>query len=136
MGISFLNNQKLIKEYIKFLKSQEVLSEPFRDKMGQLNNFYIPLCEKIKNIFLNKKRTIIIGLSGGQGSGKSTISKILKIVLKRGLNLETVIFSIDDFYKTYNERKKISSKISSLFLTRGVPGTHDTKLIYKASKVS
>ncbi len=134
MGISFLNNQKLIKEYIKFLKSQEVLSEPFRDKMGQLNNFYIPLCEKIKNIFLNKKRTIIIGLSGGQGSGKSTISKILKIVLKRGLNLETVIFSIDDFYKTYNERKKISSKISSLFLTRGVPGTHDTKLIYKAIK--
>ena len=134
MGISFLNNQKLIKEYIKFLKSQEVLSEPFRDKMGQLNNFYIPLCEKIKNIFLNKKRTIIIGLSGGQGSGKSTISKILKIVLKRGLNLETVIFSIDDFYKTYNERKKISSKISSLFLTRGVPGTHDTKLIYKVIK--
>ena len=134
MGISFSNNQKLIKEYIKFLKSQEVLSEPFRDKMGQLNNFYIPLCEKIKNIFLNKKRTIIIGLSGGQGSGKSTISKILKIVLKRGLNLETVIFSIDDFYKTYNERKKISSKISSLFLTRGVPGTHDTKLIYKAIK--
>jgi len=134
MGVSFLDNRKLVKEYMRFLKSQEVLSEPFKDKIGQLNNFYTPLCKKIKKIYLIKKRTIIIGLSGGQGSGKSTISKILQIVLKRGLNLETVIFSIDDFYKTYYERKKISSKISSLFLTRGVPGTHDTKLLYKCIK--
>ena len=28
------------KIYLKFLKSQEVVSEPFRDKLGQLNNFF------------------------------------------------------------------------------------------------
>ena len=62
--------------------------------------------------------------------GKSTISNILKIVLKQGFDLNTIIFSIDDFYKTLKERKIMSQKISKLFLTRGVPGTHDTKLLY------
>ena len=34
---------------------------------------------------------MVVGLSGGQGSGKSTISNILKILLKRKFNLKTVI---------------------------------------------
>ncbi len=119
------------KKYLKFLKSQEVASEPFRDKLGQLNNFFLPICEKIHKNFLNNKKTKIIGLSGGQGSGKSTISQILKIILKEGFNLNTVIFSIDDFYKTLRERKTMSKKINYLFLTRGVPGTHSTALLLK-----
>ncbi len=126
-SVTIYNNVKNI--YIKFLKSQEVLSEPFRDKIGQLNNFYYPISKKIKKNFFKDKKTKIIGLTGGQGSGKSTISQILKIVLKEAYNLETVIFSIDDFYKTIKERKKMSKKISSLFLTRGVPGTHDTQFL-------
>ena len=40
-----------------------------------------------------------------------------------------MIFSIDDFYKTLDERKIMSKNISPLFLTRGVPGTHDTKML-------
>ncbi len=122
------------KKYLKFLKSQEILSEPFRNKIGQLNNFYIPICKKINESFIKNKRITIIGLTGGQGSGKSTISSILKIILKHGFNLNTVTFSIDDFYKTHDERKKMSKNISPLFLTRGVPGTHDTKLLYKCIK--
>ena len=73
-------------------------------------------------------------MSGGQGTGKSTISNILKIILKQAYNLETVIFSIDDFYKTFRERKEMSKKINSLFFTRGVPGTHDTKMLYQCIK--
>tara|TARA_B100001248_G_scaffold19291_1_gene12759 strand:- start:2462 stop:3379 length:918 start_codon:yes stop_codon:yes gene_type:complete len=115
--------------YLKFLKSQEVLSEPFRDKLAQLKNFYLPLSKRISSIYMKDKKTKIIGLSGGQGSGKSTIAKILKIILKKGFNLDTVTFSIDDFYKTLKERKKMAEKTTPLFLTRGVPGTHDTKLL-------
>ena len=39
--------KKIKKEYLKFLKSQEVLTEPFRDKIGQLNKFYLPISKKI-----------------------------------------------------------------------------------------
>ena len=37
--------------------------------------------------------------------------------------------SIDDIYKTKKERIKISKKINKLFITRGVPGTHDVKFL-------
>ena len=43
------------------------------------------------------KKTKVIGLTGGQGSGKSTISNILKIIFQVGFGLKTTIFSIDDF---------------------------------------
>ena len=131
MNNKWATKQKIEKKYLNFLKSQEVVSEPFRDKLGQLNNFFLPISEKIHTNYLKKKRTLIIGLSGGQGSGKSTISQILKIILKEGFNLNTVVFSIDDFYKTLNERKIMSKKVNHLFLTRGVPGTHSTILISK-----
>ena len=101
-----LSYQQIEKKYLSFLKSQEILSEPFRNKVSQLNNFFLPISQRIYKKFIRSKKTIIIGLTGGQGSGKSTISNILKIILKEGFNLKTVIFSIDDFYKTYKDRKK------------------------------
>ncbi len=128
------NYFKVKRKYLKFLNTQEVMSEPFRDKLGQLNKFYLPLSKMISEEYLKKKKTKVIGLTGAQGTGKSTISNILKIILKEAYNLETVIFSIDDFYKTLNERKIMSKKISPLFFTRGVPGTHDTKLLYRCIK--
>ena len=42
------NYQKIKKKYLRFLSSQEVTSEPFRDKLGQLNNFYLPISKMIK----------------------------------------------------------------------------------------
>jgi len=129
-----LSYQKIKKNYLKFLNLQEVTSEPFRDKLGQLNKFYLPISKMIKDEYAKEKKTKVIGLTGGQGTGKSTISNILKIILKDAYNLKTVIFSIDDFYKTLQERKKMSKKISSLFLTRGVPGTHDTKMLLQCIK--
>ena len=126
--------QKVKNRYLKFIRSQETLSEPFRNKIDQLNNFYIPISKMIHDDYLKDKRTKIIGLTGGQGSGKSTISNILKLILKENFNLNTVIFSIDDFYKTLQERKVMSKNVSPLFLTRGVPGTHDTKLVLNSIK--
>ena len=110
MEYSSFNYNKIKKDYLKFIKKQKVLSEPFRDQIGQLNNFYLPICLKIYKSFRKKNKSTIIGLTGGQGSGKSTISKILKIILKKGFNLNTVIFSIDDFYKTRKSRDLMSKK--------------------------
>ena len=134
MRLSSLKYHKIKKKYLHYLKSQEVMSEPFRDKIGQLNKFYLTISRMIYDEHLKNRDTKIIGLTGGQGSGKSTIAQILKIILRVGYNLNTVIFSIDDFYKTLKERKNMSIKVSPLFLTRGVPGTHDTKLLKKCIK--
>ena len=130
MKAKFSDFSKAKEEYLKFIKSQEVAGEPFKDKLGQLNNYYIPISEMIYKNYSKNKRTSIIGLSGGQGTGKSTISNILKIILKEKFNLDTTIFSIDDFYKTLRDRKKMSKTTSKLFLTRGVPGTHDSKMLF------
>tara|TARA_Y100000590_G_scaffold106080_1_gene120822 strand:- start:1320 stop:2210 length:891 start_codon:yes stop_codon:yes gene_type:complete len=121
-------------DYLKFLKKQEIVGKPIVDKIGKLNTFYLPLSEWIYSIYKKDKKIKIIGLSGGQGSGKSTITGILKFILKKKYGLDLCVFSIDDFYKTKAERRKMSKKIHPLFLTRGVPGTHDLSLINKTIK--
>ena len=121
----------LKKKYLSFLSSQEVQTEPFYDKLGQLKNFYLPICEKIHHDYQKNKKIKIIGLTGGQGAGKSTITQIIKLILNYKYDLKVVYFSIDDFYKTLKERNKLSKNVHKLFKTRGVPGTHDTKLLKK-----
>ena len=126
--------KKFEKKYLDFLRKQEITGEPFYDKLGQLNKFYLPICDVIFKKFKKNRKKNIIGISGGQGSGKSTISLILKILLKEKYGLNTINFSIDDYYKTINSRNKLSKKISPLFLTRGVPGTHDIEMLFKDLK--
>ena len=118
-------------DYLKYLKKQEVLGKPIVDKIGKLNKFYLPLSEWIYSIYSKDFKTKIIGLSGGQGAGKSTITGILKLILKKKYGLNLCVFSIDDFYKTKNERLRMSKKKHPLFITRGVPGTHDITLLNK-----
>ena len=122
------------KKYLDFLKKKEVASKPIVDKVGKFNTFYLPLSDWIYSAYKKDYKTKIIGLSGGQGAGKSTITGILKFILKQRYGLELCVFSIDDFYKTKEERKKMSKDIHPLFLTRGVPGTHDINLINKTFK--
>jgi D-glycerate 3-kinase len=119
------------KKYLRFLSSQKIQIKPFHNKISQLNNFYLPICEKIYQDYKRNKKIKIIGLTGGQGAGKSTITQVLKLILEIKYNLGVACFSIDDFYKTLNERIELAKKVNKLFKTRGVPGTHDTKLIKK-----
>ena len=118
-------------DYLKFLKKKEVVGRPIVDKMGKLKTFYLPLSKWIYSVYQKDKKTKIIGLSGGQGAGKSTITSILKLIFKKKYGLNLCVFSIDDFYKTKSERIRMSKKIHPLFVTRGVPGTHDIKLLDK-----
>ena len=57
MSLESLIYQKIKKKYLKFLKTQEVTSEPFRDKLGQLNKFYLPISEMINKEYIKKKKT-------------------------------------------------------------------------------
>ena len=116
-------------DYLKYLKKQEVFGKPIIDKIGKLNKFYLPLSEWIYSIYSKDFKTKIIGLSGGQGAGKSTITGILKLILKKKYGLNICVFSIDDFYKTRKERINLSKRVHPMLLTRGVPGTHDIKMM-------
>ena len=110
-------------DYLKFLKKQEVAGKPIVDKIGKLNKFYLPLSEWIYSIYKKDKKIKIIGLSGGQGAGKSTITGILKFILKRKYGLNLCVFSIDDFYKTKAERKKCQKSSPFIFDKRSARNT-------------
>jgi len=129
MNLKISNHLNIKKKYLEFLKKKEIAGKPIIDKVGKFNTFYLPLSDWIYSTYKRDNKIKIIGLSGGQGAGKSTITEILKFILKKKYGLELCIFSIDDFYKTKAERKKMSKKVHPLFLTRGVPGTHDVNLI-------
>jgi len=124
----------LKKFYLGFLKKQSLKGEPFLNKLDQLNSFYLPLTNWIYKKYKKKDNTLVISLSGGQGSGKSTIAQILKLILIKNFKLKVTSFSLDDFYKTQQQRKRMSISIHPLFLTRGVPGTHDHKMLLNIIK--
>lgn len=116
------------KNYFSFIKSQETSNEKFKNKKRMLKSFLIPLCFWIRQK-MNTKKPYFIGLAGGQGTGKTTISSIIKIILEKFFKLKVFKISIDDFYKTRKQRFNLSKKIHPMLITRGVPGTHDIEMM-------
>jgi D-glycerate 3-kinase len=124
---------KVKKDCFKFISSQETKRDKFRNKEKMIKSFLIPVSFWIVKK-INKKKPLIIGLAGGQGSGKTTISSILTLILQKYFKLNVFKISIDDFYKTRRDRKIISIMKHPLLMTRGVPGTHDIDLMLKFFK--
>ena len=120
--------RKVNNECFKFIKSQETTKEKFKNKEKIIKSFLIPISFWIAKK-AEKKRSYIVGLSGGQGSGKTTISSIISIILRKYFKLNVFTISIDDFYKKRKERFLLSKKIHSSLMTRGVPGTHDINMM-------
>jgi len=119
---------KVKKDCLKFIKSQETKADKFKNKDKMIKSFLIPLCFWISKK-TGKKRPYLVGLAGGQGTGKTTISSLIKIILTKYFKLKVFKISIDDFYKTKKERINLSKRIHPMLLTRGVPGTHDINMM-------
>ncbi len=124
---------KVKKNCLKFIKSQETKTDKFKNKERMIKSFLIPLCFWISKK-ADKKRPYFVGLAGGQGTGKTTSSSLIKIILTKYFKLKVFKISIDDFYKTRNERISLSKKVHPMLLTRGVPGTHDIDMMLKFFK--
>ncbi len=93
------------------------------DLSNKIAKSYIDLFNQIKN-----KKTLMI--AGSQGSGKSTLSIQIKKYFEKFYFKSVVILSIDDFYLSTYQRKQLSKKLkTNLFDTRGVPCTHNLKLL-------
>ena len=100
---------KIKSDCFKYIKSQETNTEKFKNKDKMIKSFLIPASFWISKK-ANRKKPLIIGLAGGQGTGKTTITSILSLILVKYFKLKIFKVSIDDFYKTRNERKKLSQK--------------------------
>ena len=119
---------KVKKDCLRFRKSQETSTEKFQGKERMLKLFLIPMCFWIAGKIRNKK-PYFVGLAGGQGTGKTTVSSLVKIILEKYFKLKVFKISIDDFYKTRKERNSLSKRIHPMLMTRGVPGTHDINMM-------
>ena len=68
-----------------------------------------------------------VALAGGQGAGKSTLARAI-VAACAHFDLRAVALSIDDFYRTRAERRRLAEAVHPLLATRGPPGTHDMDL--------
>jgi D-glycerate 3-kinase len=76
------------------------------------------------------QRPFILGLTGLQGCGKSTLATDLVQTLGQKHHYRAIEISLDDFYQTHLERQILrkSCPENRLLRVRGQPGTHDTAL--------
>jgi D-glycerate 3-kinase len=86
------------------------------------------ICDRIASLCAVAGRSVLVGLSGPQGSGKTTTAARLQEGLDaRGLTC--AVLSLDDFYLTRGERSQLAATVHHLLATRGVPGTHDVAMM-------
>jgi len=89
-------------------------------------DFYVPMTAWVADHV--EDRTVVLGLNGAQGTGKSTLARLLQQLLERIHGLRAAIVSLDDIYLSGADRLQRANTIHPLLATRGVPGTHDVDL--------
>ncbi len=119
-----MNNQVNSKPMATFIQ-QHQLPENFTDTIQQ---WFEPLADRLINLSQQQsQQPLVVGIHGCQGSGKSTLSNLLcQLIQDRGLKAAEL--SLDDFYKTHQQRQQLAQTTHPLLATRGVPGTHDIEL--------
>ena len=137
-----LNNyEKLIKdisglnldEWINFWKKErEVLSyvsDYYGDKYRYdwLWGVILPILSDVYNLKKSTKKRKVIGLSALPGTGKTTLSLLIKR-LSLIMNIRVSVVSMDDFYLPFSEMN-IAIKDNPWKVSRGFPGSHSIYLI-------
>ncbi|KAF2026311.1 P-loop containing nucleoside triphosphate hydrolase protein [Setomelanomma holmii] len=88
------------------------------------------LLPKIKQQHAQSSEPMILGISGLQGSGKSTWALKIVEILTSEQQLHTITISLDDLYKTHDDlvTQREKDPENKLYRTRGQPGTHEKQL--------
>jgi len=87
----------------------------------------------IPNFPSDKIQPLIVGILAGQGTGKSTLVRLLKQILKDEFGLSAVCLSLDDLYLPYADRLQLQAQDPRM-VWRGPPGTHEIGLGLKLLK--
>ncbi len=93
-----------------------------------VEEWFLPLAQDLQKHAARSDQALLVGVSGCQGSGKTTLASLLVLLLREPLELKCVNLSIDDCYLTHAERQALARTVHPLLATRGVPGTHDVQL--------
>lgn len=92
--------------------------------------WFDPLANSLVKFQADAGVPVLIAVNGCQGSGKSTLADYLAAWLNSSHSVSTVALSLDDFYCTHAQRVHLAQTVHPLLLTRGVPGTHDLRLLH------
>jgi D-glycerate 3-kinase len=111
-------------DWIADFLAREALPESFRQTIDLVCQ---PLAARAERLRQVRRRCVLIGFCGAQGSGKSTIAAAtVQLLAERGLS--AVAVSLDDFYLPRSARERLARDVHPLLATRGPPGTHDVVL--------
>lgn len=131
-GINSENVQACIQERLAlFQKSESAII----DLCTELNlspsietiwDLWLPLAMQIAAWRQSKQHCLIQGFLGGQGTGKTTLTRMLSVILNQ-LGYRAISWSIDDLYLPYVDRLALRNRDPRL-VRRGPPGTHDVQL--------
>lgn len=99
-----------------------------KDASTQNQALAVHLLDHYAGRIARARRPYVLGLSGLQGSGKSSLANVLKAEA-RSRGWRTVVLSLDDFYYSRSERETLAQDVHPLLRTRGVPGTHEIELL-------
>jgi D-glycerate 3-kinase len=96
-----------------------------RDARELVEALGLLLAERLAERARAAERCLVVGIAGGQGTGKSTLASVLQTLLQHGFGVGSVVVSLDDYYLPRAARNELARRVHPLLATRGVPGTHD-----------
>lgn len=113
------------------IKSRELLLEKYKadpNVVARIDSYYLPIFQWAKAL-ISPHSTILIGINGPQGSGKTTLCEAL-VEACHNEGIRSIALSIDDFYLTRREQIELSNQNAenTYLAQRGYPGTHDVVL--------
>jgi D-glycerate 3-kinase len=103
-----------------------LFSKPLAACLDLYWGLWLPLALRLRHLRDQRSSPLIQGILGGQGTGKTTLTLVLRHLLG-AMGVNAVGLSIDDIYKTYSDRVALRQADPRL-KWRGPPGTHDIDL--------
>ncbi len=95
---------------------------------GIFDAWHRPFADALARWRTTAGHTITVGLQGCQGAGKSTLCALLPSLAEDLHGLRVGILALDDIYLPSADRERLARDEHPLWVTRGVPGTHDAVL--------
>lgn len=108
----------------------EALPESYAE---DARRWLLPTLAELTRQQSGSETSIMVGINGAQGTGKSTLSALAAGFLAEA-DLRVAVLSIDDFYLSHSARQDLADSVHPLLASRGVPGTHDVPLLNQTLK--